>query len=135
LIDSARCTRCERKVENSLKTCANPETFHKLSRAMESMGSILAVMDIWENCPNTYVAAIVTDEYAPEKEGNLEAKKPNHGELPLDHPFITKLSGQIHYVKKCMSELYQLVHHAKAKSKTCKADAMRLSRNLVYMIA
>jgi hypothetical protein len=101
-------------------------------------------MDNWENCPNAYVAAIVTDEdattlsklshsksemvvasrmmeaerrYTPENESNLGAKKPDHGELPLDHPFITKLSDPIHYVKNYKCELYQLVHLAKAKAK------------------
>jgi hypothetical protein len=29
---------------------------------MESIGSVLTVMDIWENCPKAYVAAVVTDE-------------------------------------------------------------------------
>jgi hypothetical protein len=72
-------------------------------------------------------------QYAPEKEGNLGAKKPHHGELPLDHPCITKLSGHIHYMRNFKSEFYQLVHLAKAKSETCKADAMRLSKNLAYI--
>ncbi len=77
----------------------------------------------------------VERRYVPEKEGRLGAKKPDHGELPLDHPFITKLSDPIHYVKNYKSELYQLVNLAKGKSETCKADAMRLSLNLAYMIA
>jgi hypothetical protein len=129
---------------------------------MESMGSVKTVMNICKDYPNAYMAAIVTDEdtttlfklshsksemaaagrmteaerrYDPEIEGNLGKMKPNHGILPLPHPFITKLSNPIHYVKNYKSELFQLVHLAKSKSETCKADTMRLSRNLAYMIA
>jgi hypothetical protein len=84
---------------------------------MESMGSVKTVLDIWKDCPNGYIVAIVTDEdsttrsklshsklemvaagkmteaerrYPPEKDGNLGRIKPDLGELPLDHPFITK---------------------------------------------
>jgi hypothetical protein len=80
---------------------------------MESMGSVKTVLNIWKDCPNAYVAAIVTDkdstthsklshsklemvaagrmtegerQYAPEKEGNLGKIKPDKGKLPLDHP-------------------------------------------------
>jgi hypothetical protein len=100
---------------------------------MESMGSVKTVMDIWKDCPNAYVAAIVTDEdsttssklshsksemvaagrmteterrYILEKEGNLGKMKADNVELPLDHPFITKLSDPIHYVKNYKSGLY-----------------------------
>jgi hypothetical protein len=31
---------------------------------MESMGPVRTVMDIWDNCPDAYVAAIVTDKDA-----------------------------------------------------------------------
>ncbi len=60
---------------------------------------------------------------------------PDHGELELDHPPINKLSDPIHYVKSYKGDLYALVAMPKSKSATCKADAMRLSRNLAYMIA
>jgi hypothetical protein len=128
---------------------------------MESMGSVKTVLDIWKDCPNGYVVAIVTDEdsttrsklshsklemvaagrmteaerrYAPEKEGNLGKIKPDLGELPLDHPFITKHSDPIHYVKNYKGELFVLVYLPKGKSETCKADALRLSPNLAYML-
>jgi hypothetical protein len=29
---------------------------------MESMGSVKTVLDIWKDCPNGYVVAIVTDK-------------------------------------------------------------------------
>jgi hypothetical protein len=128
---------------------------------MESMGSVKTVLNIWKDCPDAYVAAIVTDEdsttwsklshskldlvavgrmteadrrYLPEKVGNLGKIKPDSGELPLEHPFITKHSDPIHYVKNYKGELYMLVYLPKGKSETCKADALRLSRNLAYML-
>jgi hypothetical protein len=158
---SSRCTRCEKKIEHSLDICANPEKFASSSRAMESMGSVKTVLDIWNTCPDAYVSAIVTDEdattrsklshsmaelvaagrmteaerrYRPEKEGNLGGKKPDSGVLPLEHPEIIKQSDPGHYVKNYKSVQYQLVHLPKCKSETCKADAMRLSRNLSYMM-
>jgi hypothetical protein len=60
--------------------------------------------------------------------------KPDSGELPLGHPVITKHSDPIHYIKNYKGELYQQAHLPKGKSKTCKAVAMRLSRNLSYML-
>ena len=110
---------------------------------MESMGSVKIVLDIWKDCPNAYVAAIVTDKdcttrsklthsklemvapgrmteaerrYLPKKEGNLGRMKPDKGELPLDHPFITKHSDLIHYVKNYKGELFVLVYLTKRKS-------------------
>jgi hypothetical protein len=131
--------------------------------AMESMGSVKTVMDIWNTCPDAYryISAIVTDEdattcsklshsmselvaagrmteaerrYLPEKAGNLGGKRPDSGVLPLEHPYITKNSDPNHYVKNYKSEQYQLVHLPKLKSETCKADAMQLSWNLSYMM-
>jgi hypothetical protein len=29
---------------------------------MDPMGSVKTVMDIWKDCPNAYIAAIVTDK-------------------------------------------------------------------------
>jgi hypothetical protein len=72
--------------------------------------------------------------YPREKEGNLGKVKPDLGELPLDHPFITKYSDPIHYAKNYKGELFMLVYLPKGKSETCKADALRLSRNLAYML-
>jgi hypothetical protein len=63
-VSTSRCTRCERKLEHSLDICANPDKFDQSSRAMELMGSMQTVMDIWNTCPDAYVAAIVTDEDA-----------------------------------------------------------------------
>jgi hypothetical protein len=40
--------------------------------------------------------------------GCLGAKKPDHGELPIDHPAIDKLSDPIHYIENYKSELYNL---------------------------
>jgi polyhydroxyalkanoate synthesis regulator phasin len=129
---------------------------------MESIGAVQTVLEIWETCPNAYVAAIVTDEdsttrsklshkmedlvaagkmseeerrYVSKIPGRLGPKKDDHGELPLDHPEIEKLADPIHYVKSYKSNLYVLVSASKTKSQTCKADAMRLSRNLAYMLA
>jgi hypothetical protein len=43
-----------------LDLCANhPEKFDNSSRAMESMGLVKMILNIWKECPNTYVAAIV----------------------------------------------------------------------------
>jgi hypothetical protein len=129
---------------------------------MESTGSLETVLSIWKNFPEAYVCCIVTDEdsttraklshsmaelveagrmmeaerrYPPKISGNLGAKKSDHGELPLDHPTIQKLSDPIHFVKNYKSEIYKLVVMGNTKSGTCKADAMRLSRNLSYMLA
>ncbi len=41
----------------------------------------------------------------------------------------------IHNVKNYKGEIYIQVALPKSKSEICKADAMRLSRNLAYMIA
>jgi hypothetical protein len=68
--------------------------------------------------------------YLPEKVGNLGGKRPASGVLPLEHPYIIKHSDPIHYVKNCKNELYQQVHLPKSK----RADAMRLYRNLLYMM-
>jgi hypothetical protein len=46
-----------------------------------------------------------------------------------------KLSDPIHYVKNYKGELYTQVNMPKKKNETCKADAMRLSHNLAYMLA
>jgi hypothetical protein len=73
--------------------------------------------------------------YKPKVAGRLGSKKDDHGMLPLAHPTIEKLSDPIHYVKNYKSELYVWVNASKTKSQTCKADAMRLSRNLAYMLA
>jgi hypothetical protein len=124
---------------------------------MESKGAIETVLFIWKNFEDAYCSTIVTDEdsttcsicshlmkemvdakrmteaerrYAPKNAGTLGAKKGAHGELPIDHPVIEKLSDPIHYVKNYKSELYNLVMISKGKSETCKADAMRLSQNL-----
>jgi hypothetical protein len=160
-VSTLRCTRCEKKLDHSLDICANSEKYDQSSRAMELMGSVQTVMDIWNNCPDAYVAAIVTDEdattrsklshsmselvaagrmteaerrYLPEKVGNLGGKRPDSGVLPLEHPYIIKHSDPIHYIKNYKGEIYIQVYLPKSKSETCKADAMRLSRNLSYMI-
>jgi hypothetical protein len=74
--------------------------------------------------------------YKPEVEGRLGAKKDGHGMLPLVHLLaIEKLSDPIHYVKNYKSELYVWVNASKDKSQTCRADAIRLSQNLAYMLA
>jgi hypothetical protein len=49
-------------VEHAIDLCADPDKFNKSSRAMESMGSVKTVLDIWKDCPKAYVAAILTDE-------------------------------------------------------------------------
>jgi hypothetical protein len=72
--------------------------------------------------------------YLPEKVGNLGGKRPDSGVLSLEHPYIIKHSGPIHYIKNCKGEIYVQVYLPKSKSETCKADTMRLSRNLSYMI-
>jgi hypothetical protein len=128
---------------------------------MESMGLVQTVMDIWNNCPDAYIAAIVTDEDAttrsklshsvsklvaagriseaerrclPEKVGNLGGKRPDSGVLPLEDPYIIKHSDPIHYIKNYQGEICIQVYLSKSKIETCKADAMRLSRNLSYII-
>jgi hypothetical protein len=125
------------------------------------MGSVKTVLNLWNECSNAYVAAIVTVEdsttraklshsmakrvaagtmtkaeqrYKPRKPGHLGAKKTDSRELPLEDPEIEKYSDRIHYVKNYKSELYIQVALPKSKSETCKADGMRLSRNLSYML-
>jgi hypothetical protein len=129
---------------------------------MESIGAVETVTTIWKECPDAYVAAIVTDEDAatrsklshskaellaagriteaerrkpPKKPGNLGAKQSDFGELPLEHPEIVKLSDPTHYVKNYKGELYKQVNMPKKTNETCKADAMRLSHNFAYMLA
>jgi hypothetical protein len=72
--------------------------------------------------------------YLPEKVGNLGGKRPDSGVLPLEHPYIIKHSDPIHYIKNYKGEIYIQGYLPKSKSETCKAGAMRLSRNLSYMI-
>ena len=59
-VSTSRCTRCEKKLDHSLDICANPEKYDQSSRAMELMGSVQTVLDIWYNCQDVYVAAILT---------------------------------------------------------------------------
>jgi hypothetical protein len=73
--------------------------------------------------------------YPPTKEGCLGNKRSDHGVLPLDHPEIEKLSDPIHFIKNYKSKLYNLVQLSKERSDTCQADALKLSRNLLYMLA
>jgi hypothetical protein len=128
---------------------------------MESIGSVKTFLDVWKNCSNAYVAAIVTDKdlttrsklshsmaehvaagtmteterrYKPKTPGRLGSKKNDMGELPLEHPEIVKHSDVNHFTKNYKGELFLQVAMPKSNSKTCKADAMRLSRNLSYMI-
>jgi hypothetical protein len=141
---------------------ANPEKCNQSSKAMESIGAVKIGKKIWNECSIGYVAAIVTNKdsttraklshnmaerveagtmteaerrYVPKLPGNLGPKKTDHGEPPLDHPEIQKLSDCNHFIKNYKGDYYNLVNLAKSKSQTCKADAMRLSRNLSYMMA
>jgi hypothetical protein len=159
---SKRCTKCEKGSVHSCDLCANPEKYDRSSKAMESLGSVETILSIWKKYPKAYVKCIVTDEdattrsklshsftelfdagkitdaerrYEPKKPGRKGKKRPDNGVLPLDHPEIDKLSDPIHFVKNYKSELYALVALAKKNSETCKGDAVRLSRNLSYMMA
>ncbi len=67
----------KKKQEHSLDTCANPEKLDKFSRAIESMGSVKTVLDIWKDCPNAYVAAIITDK------DSTTCSKLSHSELGM----------------------------------------------------
>ena len=67
--------------------------------------------------------------------GNLGTKVPDNGELTMDHPEIEKLSDPIHFVKNYKYVLWKLIDLATGKSETCEADALRLSRNMAYMLA
>jgi hypothetical protein len=73
--------------------------------------------------------------YPPKKEGCLGTKKGDHGELPLEHPPVEKLSDPIHFVKNYKTALWDLAEMSMLKSETCKVDAVRLSRNMAYMLA
>ena len=159
---SKRCSKCEAKKEHPTELCANPEKYDRSSKAMEALGSVQTVLNLWNNFSNLYCGAIVTDEdgttrsklshsmqeqldakliseedrrYPPTKEGCLGAKKSDLWVLPLEHPKMDHLSDPLHYVKSYKTELYTLAYSKKAHSETCKADAMRLSRNLAYMVA
>jgi hypothetical protein len=158
---SKRCAKCENNVDHPLDLCANPGKFDKSSKAMESMGSVKTILDIWKNCSNAYVAAIVTDKdsttryklshsmvervaagtmteaerrYKPKTPGGLGSKKNDKGELLIEHPVIVKYSDISHFTKNYQGELFIQVAMSKSKSETCKANATRLSQNLRYMI-
>jgi hypothetical protein len=158
---SKRCSKCEKGKPHSTDLCANPDKHARSSKAMEALGAVEIVLDIWINCSNAYVAAIVTNEdsstrlklshlmadlvaagkmaeanrrYKPKVKGRLGSKKDNNGMMPLEHPEPDKLSDPGYFVKKYNGELYVWVGAAKAKSQTCKADAMRLSPNLSFML-
>jgi hypothetical protein len=73
-------------------------------------------------------------QYAPKVPGRLRWKKDNHGLLPLAHPIVVRLSDPGHYVKSYKSEQYVYISAPKKTSLTCKADAMRLKRNMSYML-
>jgi hypothetical protein len=142
---------------------ANPEKYDKSSKAMETIGAVRTVFEMWNKKPTCDMSTVVTDEdgptraklshsmadlvatncmtkakcrYKPKKVGCLGSKKDNVGMLPLDHPEIKKLSDPIdYYVKNYKSDMYLLVKLAKCNSQTCKADALRLSsRNLACML-
>jgi hypothetical protein len=72
--------------------------------------------------------------YEPKEPGRLGSKKDDHGLLPLELPIVEKLSDPGHFVKSYKSEQYVFVSAPKKTSLTCKADAMRLSRNMSYML-
>jgi hypothetical protein len=55
--------------------------------------------------------------------------------LPLDLPPIDKLSDLIHHIRNWKSELNNLVMLLQSKSETRKADMLRLSSNIAYMVA
>jgi hypothetical protein len=130
---SNRCAKCEKNVDHPLDLCANPEKFDKSSKAMESIGSVNTILDIWKNRSNAYVAAIVTDEdsttrsklshsmaecvaagtmteaqrrYKPKTPGRLGSKKNDKGELPIEHPVIVKYSDINHFTKNYQRELF-----------------------------
>jgi hypothetical protein len=150
-----------KNVDHALDLCTNPKKFDKSSKAMESMGSVKTILDIWKNCSNAQVAAIVTDEdsttrsklshsmaecvaagtmieaeprYKPKTPRRLGLKKNYKGELPIEHPEIVKHSDVTYFTKNYKGELFLQVAMHKSKSETCKADAMKLSQNLWYMI-
>jgi hypothetical protein len=52
----------QENVEHPLDLCATPEKYNKSSKAMESIGSVKTILDVWKNCSNAYVAAIVTNK-------------------------------------------------------------------------
>jgi hypothetical protein len=156
-----RCSKCEKGKPHPVNVCANPDKYAKLSKAMESIGAIETEIEIWNNCDDAYVYTIVTDEdsatrsklshsmadlvsagrmseaerrYEPKEPGRLGSKKHDHGLLPLEHPIVEKLSDSGHFIKSYKSEQYVFVSAPKKTSLTCKADAMRLSRNMSYML-
>jgi hypothetical protein len=59
---SKRCSKCEKGNPHPNSVCANPENYDKSWRAMESLGAVETVLNIWETCPNAYVATVVTDK-------------------------------------------------------------------------
>ena len=59
---SKRCSKCEAKKEHPTKLCANPEKYDRSSKAMEALGSVQTVLNLWNNFSNLYCGAIVTDE-------------------------------------------------------------------------
>jgi hypothetical protein len=135
------CSKCEKGNPHPNNLCGNPDNYAKLSRAMESLGAVETVLEIWNTCTNAYVSTIVTDKdsttrsklshsmadlvaagrmtegerrYAPKKEGRLGPKKDDHGMLPLVHPEVEKNSNPIQFCKNYKSEHYVWVHVSKA---------------------
>jgi hypothetical protein len=52
----------ETKKDHPTELCSNPEKYDKSSKAMEALGSVQTVMNLWNNFSNLYCGAIVTDE-------------------------------------------------------------------------
>jgi hypothetical protein len=108
------CSKCEKGLLHTPNLCANPDKYDKSSRAMESLGAVETVLEIWNSCSKAYVSTIVTDEdstrsklshsmadlgsagrmakeerrYKAKVKGMLGPKKDNHGMLPLAQPTL-----------------------------------------------
>ncbi len=72
---------------------------------MESMGSVKTVLQIWKDCPNAYVAEIVTDEDSTTrpKLSLLKAKMVAAGRMTEEEcRYVTKKDGNLGTKKRIM---------------------------------
>jgi hypothetical protein len=44
---SKRCSKCEKGKQHSTDLCANPDKYDQSSNAMEALGAVETVLDIW----------------------------------------------------------------------------------------
>jgi hypothetical protein len=56
---SKQCSKCEKRKPHPMDLCGNPDKFEKLSKAMEALGAVETVLDIWTNCTITLMMLLL----------------------------------------------------------------------------